>query len=96
MIQGRENKERIEGVRRIYNSLRYFVGENQIYPPGDILCVSTKNNDRYDLFLQADGKSNFRTLYNGNATFPQGGAGSSVITLQEEDDGQTLRMIVKE
>ena len=92
MIQGRDNKQRIEGVRRIYNSLKYFIGENLIYPPGDILCVSTKGNNKYDLFLQADGKSNFRTLYNNNATFPAGG---SNIEVREEDEGQTLRMIIK-
>lgn len=90
MQYGRDNNERIEGCVRIYQSLRYFVGENRIYPPGDILCVSTKNNDRYDLFLQADGKSDFRTLYNNNATFP-----AKCIDVKIEDDGKTARMIVK-
>ena len=87
---GRDNNERVEGIKRIYRSLRYFIGENAVYPPGDILCISTKGNDKYDLFLQADGKSDFRSLYLKKATFP-----SQNIEVREEDDGQTLRVIVR-
>ena len=49
--------------RRHYDSLKNYIGWNKIYPCGDILCVSTKNNDVYDLCLLADGISDFRNLY---------------------------------
>ena len=49
--------------RRHYNSLKNYIGQNATYPCGDILCVSTKNNDVYDLCLLADGVSDFKYLY---------------------------------
>jgi hypothetical protein len=90
MQLGRDNNERIEPCVRIYNSLKYFVGENRIYPPGDILCVSTKNNDRYDLFIQADGKSNFNTLYSQHATFP-----AKCVDFIPDEETKTMRIVVK-
>ncbi len=52
-----------EPLLRIYNSLRNFIGENKVYKYGDVLCISTKNNDEYDKYITADGKSTFRELY---------------------------------
>ena len=57
------NGKRVRVWRR-YDSLKNFIGENKVYQLGDILCVSTRNNDDYDLFLEADGKSRFIDLYN--------------------------------
>jgi hypothetical protein len=48
-------------VRR-YDSIKNYVGENKIYEAGDILYVSTKNNDMYDVILSADGRSKFTEL----------------------------------
>ena len=53
---------RTQGVRRVYDSLKNFVGMNRVHKPGDILCISLRNNDRYDLFLMADGASTFIQL----------------------------------
>ena len=53
----------VQSVRRRYDSLRSFIGKNEVYKAGDILCVSTHNDDEYDLFLDADGVSNFIQLY---------------------------------
>lgn len=81
-----------QSMRRLYNSLRNFVGENAIYPAGDVLCVSVRNNDEYKLFLHADGKSRFLDLYR-KAT--DGDGGNAYPKVVEEADG-TLRIIVKE
>ena len=52
-----------ESMCRRYDSLRHFVGQNRVFPCGDVLCVSTRNNDDYNVFIMADGRSNFVTLY---------------------------------
>lgn len=51
-----------EPTLRHYDSLKNYVGENKVYKYGDVLFVSTQNNEHYDLFLTADGVSDFRTL----------------------------------
>lgn len=53
---------KIQNVRRRYDSIRNFVGKNEVHKAGDILCVSPKNDDDYTLFLHADGKSTFLQL----------------------------------
>ena len=53
----------LENVRRRYDSLAHFVGENKVHLPGDVLCVSTKNNNVYDMFIVADGIHTFLQLY---------------------------------
>jgi hypothetical protein len=55
---------RTECIRRVYGTLKYFVGENFLYKRGDLLYVSTKNNEDYDLILEADGVKRFIELYN--------------------------------
>lgn len=73
-----------DGVKRIYGTLRYFVGENAVYEYGDILMVSTKNNEDYDLILQPDGRTRFIQLYNAHKDDPMppvpggGGGGGDV------------------
>lgn len=52
-----------EQVSRIYGTLKYFVGENRTYKRGDLLCVSTRNDEDYDLVITADGERNFNALY---------------------------------
>jgi hypothetical protein len=54
---------KIQSVRRRYDSLRNFIGRNEVHMAGDILCVSTKNDENYDLFLDADGQRTFMQLY---------------------------------
>ena len=49
-------------VVRHFDSLKNYVGRDAVYPAGDILHVSTKNNDAYDLVLTADGVSTFTVL----------------------------------
>ena len=70
---------KVQNARRLYNSLRNFVGENKVHLPGDILCISLRNNDRYDLFLMADGVSTFIKLlkkYRDGEIAPVGQAAS--------------------
>ena len=81
---------RIEPSERIYDSLNNFIGENKIHKGGDVLYVSTRDNDIYDVILLADGVSTFRELYNGGSRFT-----GNRITVREEDEGQTLRVIVE-
>ena len=52
-----------EPLLRIYDSYKNFVGENKVYRYGDVLYVSTHNNDEYDMFLTADGKHSFIELF---------------------------------
>lgn len=59
---------KIQNVRRRYDSVRNFVGKNEVHKAGDILCVSTKNDDDYNLFLRADGKSTFLQLLKNAVT----------------------------
>ena len=42
--------------------MRNFIGSNMVYNCVDILCISTKNNDDYDLFIRSDGISTAREL----------------------------------
>ena len=51
-----------EPTLRHFNSLKFYVGENRTYKAGDVLYISTKNNDNYDLVITADGKLDFRAL----------------------------------
>ena len=81
---------RIEPSERIYDSLSNFIGENKVFNGGDVLYVTTKDNDVYDVILLADGVSTFRELYNGGSKFT-----GNRITLIEEDQGQTLRVKVE-
>ena len=59
---------KIQNVRRRYDSIRNFVGKNEVHKAGDILCVSTKNDEDYNLFLRADGKSTFLQLLKNAVT----------------------------
>lgn len=52
-----------EQVSRIFGTLKYFSGENRIYKLGELLYVSTANDEDYDLVLDADGHSTFMELY---------------------------------
>ena len=78
-----------ENQLRHYNSLRNYIGENKIYPCGDILCVSTRNNDVYDLCLLCDGISSFSQLYAKNIV----ANGYQIVDLHEEDG--TLRIKIE-
>lgn len=49
-------------VIRHFDSLKNYVGKNAVYPAGDVLHISTKNNDAYDLVITADGVSTFSVL----------------------------------
>jgi len=79
--------EKKESLQRHYNSLKNYVGENRVYKYGDVLFVSTKDNEHYDLFLTADGVSDFRTLV--KKVSEQSG---NRIVVTEEDGGKTLRL----
>lgn len=74
-------------VTRHYNSVKNFVGENRTYPYGDILHVSTKNNEDYDLILMADGKSNFRELY-------QSGSRYSIVNVEYNEDTKEMHITI--
>ena len=73
-----------QNVRRRYDSLQNFVGKNEVYNRGDILCVSTRNNDVYDLLLDADGVSTFITLYN---RWKNGESASGTVPVAPNADG---------
>lgn len=99
---------KIQSVRRRYDSLRNFIGRNEVYKAGDILCVSTKNDDDYDLFLDADGVSTFIQLYNrwknGGGTTPSGQGSNNdghlntfdeiVALLEGMPEGSNLKQIL--
>ena len=55
---------KIQSVRRRFDSLQNFVGRNEVYSRGDILCVSTKNDNNYNVYIDADGVHSFIELYN--------------------------------
>lgn len=76
-----------QNLRRLYDSIRNFTLENDVHSAGDVLCISTHNNDYYDLFLTADGKSTFRELY-------AKGTGRNIYVI-EEDEGQTVRIKIE-
>ena len=48
-----------ERMARIYDSLKNFVGNNEVHKPGDMLCVSSNNNGVFDTFIVADGIHTF-------------------------------------
>lgn len=74
---GKNYNGQIQSVRRRYDSLRNFVGKNEVYRAGDILCVSTKNDDVYDLFIDADGIHTFIELYKEQKDGGSGGVPTS-------------------
>lgn len=82
---------KIEPTLRRYNSLKNYVGENTTYKCGDVLYISTKNNDKYDLIITADGVSDFRTLVKKESEK----AGSRIV-VTEEDGGETLRIKIED
>lgn len=73
---------------RHYNSLKNYIGENKTYPCGDILCVSTRNNDEYDLSLLADGINSFRELYAKEMV----ANGYRIVDVQEVEGGLKLKI----
>jgi len=81
---------RRDGVKRIFGTLRHFVGLNKVYEYGDILLVSTKNNEDYDLILLPDGKTRFVQLYNAHKDDPMpptpGGGGETPVVATEMFD----------
>lgn len=83
--------EKKESLQRRYNSLKNYVGENTTYKCGDVLYISTKNNDKYDLIITADGVSDFRTLVK-KASEQSGNR----IVVTEEDGGKTLRVKISD
>ena len=76
---------KIQSVRRRYDSLKNFIARNEVHMAGDVLCVSTKNNDTYDLFLDADGVSTFLQLY---AKRNSGGSSHGNVPVGGNSDGQ--------
>ena len=50
-------------LRRLYDTLKKFTIENEVHKAGDILCVASRNDDNYDVFLSADGKRTFKELW---------------------------------
>lgn len=94
----------IQNVRRRYDSLRNFVGRNEVHKRGDILCVSTNNDDVYDLLIDADGISTFIQLYkkykNGDQNkLPNDSVGSEQIendSVQPEDLDPALRKKIED
>ena len=81
---------RIEPSERIYDGLSNFIGENKVFKGGDVLYVTTKDNDVYDVILLADGVSTFRDLFYNGSRFT-----GNKITVTEEDGGQTVRVKVE-
>ena len=54
--------QKVEFLRRYYNSLRGWANDNQIVKRGNIICVSTKDDGEYDIVFMADGKHTFLQL----------------------------------
>lgn len=54
-----------ERIGRFYNSLKNYVGDNELFKCGDVLYVSTKNNGSFDMIITADGIRRFCDLYRG-------------------------------
>ena len=82
---------KIQSVRRRYDSLRNFIGKNEVHMAGDILCVSTKNNDTYDLYIDADGVHTFLQLYK----MKKNGEGSVPVDSNNDGKLNTFDEIVK-
>lgn len=78
-----------EPTLRRYNSLKFYIGENGTYKCGDVLYVSTKNNDRYDLILVADGVSDFRTLVKKESEKE----GSKIIVTEEPNGVLRIKIV---
>ena len=53
-----------ERMMRHYDSLKNFVGRNEVFLGGDVLYVSTNNNGAFDMIITADGIHGFIDLYN--------------------------------
>ncbi len=81
-----------EPTLRIYGTLKEFIGENKVYKPGDVLCVSSKNNEDIDLILHADGKACFKELLARYAATE----GKNLGILNIIDEGDTLRIKIGE
>lgn len=69
-----------EPVRRIYGTLKYFTGLDGVYKRGDLLFVSTQNNEDYDLIIESDGKTSFIPLYEEAIHGGGGGGGGGSDT----------------
>ena len=93
---------KIQNVRRRYDSIRAFIGKNEVHKAGDILCVSTKNDDDYNLFLKADGKSTFIELLKKRlvpSDVPENSVGSEQIiddSVKLEDLDPDIRAILEQ
>ena len=93
---------KIQNVRRRYDSIRAFIGKNEVHKAGDILCVSTKNDDDYNLFLKADGKSTFIELLKKRlvpSDVPENSVGSKQIiddSVKLEDLDPDIRAILEQ
>ena len=93
---------KIQNVRRRYDSIRAFIGKNEVHKAGDVLCVSTKNDDDYNLFLEADGKSTFVELLKKRlvpSDVPENSVGSKQIiddSVKLEDLDPDIRAILEQ
>ena len=93
---------KIQNVRRRYDSIRAFIGKNEVHKAGDVLCVSTKNDDDYNLFLEADGKSTFIELLKKRlvpSDVPENSVGSKQIiddSVKLEDLDPDIRAILEQ
>lgn len=54
--------QKVEFLRRFYDSLRGWTNENPIIKRGNIICVSTKDDGVYDIVFMSDGKHTFLQL----------------------------------
>ena len=54
--------QKVEFLRRYYNSLRGWANDNPIVKRGNIVCVSTKDDGEYDIVFMSDGKHTFLQL----------------------------------
>lgn len=68
--------QKVEFLRRFYDSLRGWTNENPIIKRGNIICVSTKDDGVYDIVFMSDGKNTFLkqldNFKNGISTEGQG------------------------
>lgn len=84
---GKDYYGKKEKMVRHYNSVKNFVGENRVYKAGDVLYISTRNNDEFDLIVMADGKNNFINLVKKEANRQN---------IQVIEEGDTIRIKVIE
>lgn len=73
----------MDSVKRKYDSLTGWVGRNPVEKMGTVICVSTKNDEDYDVSFVADGVSTFLQLYN-KAT--KGGGDTPVATKEDVEE----------